>query len=74
MYYVHEHHFGRKIITKGPMSGCLGLSEHYWTCVKSCRKKSEALAFAEEHSIHTVVTCGLGGKTIFDNKKEPGKP
>ena len=72
-YSVQIHHYGSKVVQRGPMSGCQNFPKHYWTCIAEFSKKAEAIAAAAAQDTHAVALAHQVNK-IFDNGKAPQSP
>lgn len=72
MYQVASHHFGRKVIKTGPMSGCLGFEEHEWRGLGFSRSKQKAIALANSASCRATVVIAYTATVVYDNGKPPG--
>jgi hypothetical protein len=75
MFYLYQHEYGRKLITRnGPAQGLLEWPKHEWTWTQGYRSKAKAIAAARAHPIHARISIGHTADFIFDNGKEPGLP
>jgi len=74
MFYLYQHEYGRKVITRGPCAGLLEWPQHRWTWTQGFRRKADAIAAADTHPIHARVCVGHTAEYIHDNGKIPGVP
>lgn len=74
IYYLYQHEYGRKRITRGPAAGLLEWPNHRWTWVEKYRSKAKAIAAAAAHPIHARVTLDHTSEYCFDNGKAHGTP
>ncbi len=75
MYEVAIHGYGRPIIKRGPMAGCVGFEEHKWTRITARPiglKRAKELADSQE--CHSVVLPWMSAGKVYDNGKEPHLP
>ena len=73
-YYVYQHQYGRKRITRGPCAGLLEWPQHKWTWISKHRSQAKAIDAAMAHDIHARVSIDDTSETCFDNGKAAGIP
>ena len=74
-YEVSEHGYGRPVVRRGPMQGCLNWPQHTWTRINQRPLGiNRATELAQSRPHHAVVVIWMTAEKVFDNGKEPFLP
>lgn len=76
-YNVYKHYYGRRIVMRGPMQGCLGFPNHEHEKINnlpvSLERAKEMADAAECHAqVVSLGTATLAAVTVYENDKAPG--